>query len=302
MNNRTFEMAPWQSLLLAGLIFFLCGGDWAKAQPKSKELQEMPPKISEKLSPVTVNIICDNTSSNGSGSIIGITEQGQALILTACHVVATNFSDADPYEELKFYKDIQVKITTELQPVRASVLPGRVDRANDLALIATIDPVSEDRVISYARSDKVASGQQVAAFGYPKYPASDKLSHTVGLVTTVESKYLEFDAEVARGSSGGPLVDKHGRMIGLTTSKGGGNEGYALQMNLVLSVVEGWHKGIELKEKWEHQKHTSIFTTYRIVGGMLLVGGGIAYKMWSGKDDNMSLGEFPKPPGRPNGN
>ena len=76
----------------------------------------------------------------------------------------------------------------------------------------------------------------------------------VGRIIRLESKHLVFDAQIAPGNSGGPLVDKHGRMIGMSIETYEGN-GYALPMDLILSVVDGWLKNMKLEEVWQHQKY-----------------------------------------------
>jgi len=298
-------------LISLAAIFMLIGSTASQAQTrppqKQKEpLPDMPAKVYEKVAPVTVKIFCDQGRKNGSGVIIGVTEKDRALILTACHVVAANFGETDPDIGLEFYKDIVIKTNTDIKPVRASVIPSFVDRNNDLALLTTTEPVIVTKVISYYRTDKINPGAKVAAFGYPQ---SDKLSQTVGRITRLESKYLVFDAKIAPGNSGGPLVDKHGRMIGVSTFVEGGKDGYAVNIDLVLSVVEKWLRGIKLKARWEYQKYGTtterIYKDWRFIAGeTLLVGGGLFASgvLRNNKDGTTNADLFPKPQGRPDGN
>ena len=110
---------------------------------------------------------------------------------------------------------------------------------------------------------------------------------------------MEFNAEIALGNSGGPLIDKAGRMVGMVTFIEEGR-GYALQMNLVLSIVEVWLKRIRLEKKWQHQRYATTWErTYKdlgfIAGEAAILGGIVALTVLS-KDD-----AFPLPPSRPDG-
>jgi S1-C subfamily serine protease len=253
---------------------------------------------------VTVKIFCDRGRKTGSGVIIGVTEKGRALILTACHVVATNFNETDPDIPLEFYKDLVIKTNTDVKPVRASVIPSFVDRTNDLVVLATAGAVAADKAIRYHRTDKINPGESVAALGYP---SSDKLSQTAGRITRLEAKYLVFDAKIAPGNSGGPLIDQHGRMIGMNTFIEGGNDGYAVNVNLVTSVVDNWLKNVKLKERWEEQKYATAlegaiksWRFYAGAGAVLAGGGALAYFLT--KDGTVDEGQFPQPPDRPPSN
>ncbi|MGH7453467.1 MAG: S1 family peptidase [bacterium] len=249
----------------------------------------MPAKVYEKVAPVTVKIFCDRGRKIGSGVIIGLTDKGRALILTACHVVASNFEETDPDIGLELYKDIVIKTTTDVKLVRAGVIQGFVDRSNDLTLLATVEPVLIDKVIQYSLTNKVKPGEKVAAFGYP---ARDKLSQTVGRITRLESKYLVFDAKIRPGNSGGALVDKNGRMLGISTFVENETEGYALNMSLVLPIVEEWLRGIKLNKQWKLEKDN--FPLWPVIGGGVALGvGGVL--LWPRNGSTATPNVFPFP-------
>jgi S1-C subfamily serine protease len=156
-----------------------------KPQKKLTVSPDMPAEIYNKLAPVTVKILAAQGAKNGSGAIVGLTPKGHALILTACHVIAKNFEETDPDVALEFHKDLQLRIAGEVKLIRAHVVPDFVDKTNDLALLATNEPIAADRAISYTRTEKVTPGEQVAAFGFPR---GEKLSQTVGRIVRLESK------------------------------------------------------------------------------------------------------------------
>ncbi|UCE08101.1 MAG: hypothetical protein JSW07_08775, partial [bacterium] len=117
-----------------------------------------------------------------------------------------------------------------------------------------------------------------------------------------ENKYLVFDAKIDQGSSGGPLIDKKGRMIGLSTFIVQGeeaNEGYATHIDIIASIVDKWLNDVRLTKKWQLKEDKPIYKKpIFIIGGTLvttsaiLVASGIFSK-------EKAEGEFPLPPGRP---
>ena len=301
MNARDVFIKILKVYFASCIVLSLSFNSWSqqKRAPQPKRMSEMPREAYEKAAPVTVKISCDRGEKTGSGSIVAYSGRGFALILTACHVVASNFEETDPNIPLEFHKDIQVKISSQLGTERAYVVKNCVDRENDLALIGTKSAVPERRMISYTPSDKIKPGEKVAALGFPQ---TDRLRSTVGRVTQLENKYLVFDAAIKQGSSGGPLIDKKGRMIGLTNFlvRDEEGQGYALHMNLIVSVVEGWLKGIRLRDKWQLEKDGSFITNPWFIGGMIVTAGGGAFAILSGGGPPEE--GFPLPPGRPGGN
>ncbi len=283
------------AIFLTGWNFFVAGSIWA--QSSREEPATMPPKIYDKLAPVTVNIVCDN-NKNGSGVIIGITPQGRALILTSCHVIATDF-DGDPKTVLEFHKALYVKSKMDNIPLPALILKTFVNEENDLALISSDRPVLVNRTIGYNLIGEIKPGQKIAALGYPS--SLDQLALTMGSIISMDSSgsRLAFNAPVKTGNSGGPLIDNSGRMIGMVTDAevGGGGYASALHMNLILSIVEVWLKKIKLQERWQLEKNPSIikrmYTDWRFIAGETLLAAGGIYLLMQ-KDPG-----FPLPPDRP---
>ena len=121
-----------------------------------------------------------------------------------------------------------------------------VDEETDLALLkvngATLAP------LALGDSDRLRAGQLVFAFGSPL-----GLDNTVtmGVVSAVGRQleaddpmvYIQTDAPINPGSSGGPLVNAAGQLVGINTlllTQGGGNEGlgFAAPSNIVKTVYE----------------------------------------------------------------
>jgi serine protease Do len=121
-----------------------------------------------------------------------------------------------------------------------------IDLETDLAVIR-IDERNLPAV-TFGDSDELSAGQVVLAFGSPLGLHN---SVSLGVVSAVARQltpespmvYVQTDASINPGSSGGPLVDVSGRLVGINTlilSQAGGNEGlgFAAPGNIVRTVYE----------------------------------------------------------------
>ena len=181
------------------------------------------------------------TTERGSGS--GVIVDPSGYIITNAHVVLGA-------------SRIQVRTSGQRpRPGRSILPPGGelvgaqlvgVDRETDLAVLK-IDR-TEQAAIEFGDSDGVRIGQLVLAFGSPRGLEN---SVTMGVVSAVARQlrpedpmiYLQTDAPINPGSSGGPLVDTSGQLVGINTlivSQSGGNEGlgFAAPSNIVRAVYE----------------------------------------------------------------
>lgn len=217
---------------------------------------ELSEGIYKKLNPSVVKIILDNWSKVGSGILVGRTDLGRGVILTACHVIAIDFENTHADSLLRFHDDIKIVFATDTTDVQECEFLNYFDRKNNLALIVTKSAIPANRIIRYARSQDVDLGGVVAAMGFPD-PVSDKLTGTVGKVKRIEEGYLIFDAYITFANSGGPLVDKYGRMIGLSLSNFE-DYGFAVSIDTVSSIVKGWLQALPVKEQWEYQRYANL--------------------------------------------
>ncbi len=121
-----------------------------------------------------------------------------------------------------------------------------IDLETDLAVIK----VEEGNLpaVTFGDSEELRTGQIVLAFGSP-FGLHNSVS--LGVVSAVARQlepespmiYVQTDAAINPGSSGGPLVDLRGRLVGINTllvSQAGGNEGlgFAAPSNIVRTVYE----------------------------------------------------------------
>lgn len=189
--------------------------------------------ISRRVTPAVVNIVSRGATgyriSSGSGVIIS----SGGYIITNNHVI----QDATT---------IEVTLHNRRSYI-ASVVGD--DPQTDLALIK-IEEINL-QPLSYANSDLVDVGEWVLAVGNPFNLAS---TVTAGIVSAkarniniltgsyaVES-FIQTDASVNPGNSGGALVNTNGELIGINTAiitESGLSEGYsfAIPSNLVKKVI-----------------------------------------------------------------
>lgn len=166
--------------------------------------------------------------SSGSGAIIDARE---GIVVTNNHVVEGGR-----------------KFTVDLTDGRIfdAVLVG-TDKATDLAVLKfDATGLSEIEVVD---SDQLRTGDLAFAVGYPL--GLDQ-TLTMGVISGLGRSgmgdriedYIQTDAAVNSGNSGGPLLDSRGRLIGINTSilsgGGGGNDGiaFAVPSRILMYVVE----------------------------------------------------------------
>lgn len=109
--------------------------------------------------------------------------------------------------------------------------------------------------LSLGNSENVAVGTKAFVFGFPataqlQQNGSQEATFTQGVVSAIEQsankdiRLFQTDAKVSEGSSGGPLFDEHGEVIGLVTFQtdelnrvSGDNFAFALPVEVVKAVL-----------------------------------------------------------------
>ena len=115
------------------------------------------------------------------------------------------------------------------------------DAPRDLAVVQleTTDPLP---VVKMGDSDKVVLGEQAVAIGSPK-----GMEHTIsdGLVSAWRDsgkgfKMIQISVPISHGSSGGPLFNMQGEVIGVTSAglEDGQNLNFAIPINIVKEVLK----------------------------------------------------------------
>jgi Do/DeqQ family serine protease len=124
------------------------------------------------------------------------------------------------------------------------------DPGTDLAVLK-IDPKGHSlAAVSFADSDRLKVGDWAVAIGNPLGELASSL--TVGVISAkgrsdlviqganlLYQDFLQTDAAINFGNSGGPLLDIHGRVIGVNTAinAAGQNIGFTIPSNLAVRIA-----------------------------------------------------------------
>jgi serine protease Do len=179
------------------------------------------------------------TNSLGSGFIVDTS----GIVVTNNHVIA----DAD---EINVIMNDGTKIKAELVGV---------DKKTDLAVLK-FKPVKPLVAVKFGDSDKLRLGEWVIAIGNPFSLGG---TVTAGIVSARNrdinsgpyDSYIQTDAAINRGNSGGPLFNLDGEVIGVNTliiSPSGGSIGigFAVPSKTVVGVVDQLRQFGELRRGW----------------------------------------------------
>jgi serine protease Do len=179
------------------------------------------------------------TNSLGSGFIVDTS----GVVVTNNHVIA----DAD---EINVIMNDGTKIKAEIVGI---------DKKTDLAVLKFAPP-RQLVAVKFGDSDKLRLGDWVVAIGNPFSLGG---TVTAGIVSAKNrdissgpyDSYIQTDAAINRGNSGGPLFNLDGEVIGVNTliiSPSGGSIGigFAVPSKTVAGVVDQLRQFGELRRGW----------------------------------------------------
>lgn len=191
----------------------------------------LPPQFRRRFSPDNTPQEPQRRPAYGSGVII----DREGHILTNNHVVA----DAD---------SIKVELAFEPGKPRKAEIVGR-DPNSDIAVIKLVDIPENLPFAVLGDSDSVKPGNIIIAIGAP---LGFKQSVTMGIVSALGrnlgefsyERFIQTDAAINRGNSGGPLINLDGEVIGINTmistsgiSGGSIGIGFAIPMSQGRTVI-----------------------------------------------------------------
>ena len=229
------------------LLSFVLAAARAEAEVSVlREIESTFVKIAQRVKPTVVSIQSETRTQQGprrepggenpiphpnipvisSGSGVIIDKEG--FILTNNHVVASS-------------KRLRVRLADKSE-YRARIVGA--DPYTDLALIK-IDPKGKLSVALLGDSDKAQVGHWAIAVGDP---FGISRTFTVGIISGIGrtgvgvaryENFIQTDAAMNRGNSGGPLVNIDGEIIGINTAipSPSSGLGFAIPINMAREVV-----------------------------------------------------------------
>ena len=203
------------------------------AGPRASDV--VTPLLSQVVSGVLPAVVAIRTPA-GTGSGFFISENG--LILTNAHVVGS------------FFKATVVGRGGALEHgVTADVIA--VDDEVDLAVISVSSDVKR-HFLEFADSDALALADDVVVIGYPLSEIlGEAITVTKGILSSKREvdglEWLQADAAVNPGNSGGPLVNVEGEVVGIITLRVEGapagrrleGTGFALSASVIKKRLPG---------------------------------------------------------------
>ena len=191
-----------------------------------------------------------SSTAAGSGSVI----DGQGRILTAAHVVQGASS---------------IKVSFQDGTTRTAQVLGS-DQSTDIALLK-VDPSGLTlHPLALGSSKGLSVGDALAVIGDPfQYSRSlstgvvSGLDRTIGATNGFSIAHaIQTDASLNPGNSGGPVLDAHGRLVGIadqiatggSSSQSSSGVGFAVPIDLVKSELSQLESGAQVSHAYPRHR------------------------------------------------
>ncbi len=237
------------------------GDQRAKAEVARAELKALPEAVNrfrlvaKAVAPCVVGVKTvqyvgrrwpDELSAN---PLLRAEGEGSGVVVDAAGYILTN------YHVIENAAQVQVQLADGRSERNVTVVGA--DPATDLAVLKVNDGTL--LAATWGDSDRLEVGDQVIAVGNPY-----GLTHTVtaGIVSAKDrheatdrgfQEYLQTDAAVNPGNSGGPLVDLQGQVVGINTAiYGRAYQGisFAIPSRLAHEVYDRLKTGAKISRGW----------------------------------------------------
>lgn len=271
MTNKFFE-----KFLISSLA--LCGGVGAIALPPliapspilAQSDEDTNIRVYKSASPAVVSI--QSRSGNGSGSII----DPKGLVLTNAHVVRG--------------ADVVNVTLSDKRQFRGIVTAS--SRNPDLAIIRLEDVKVDLPTISIAGSNSIQVGQRAFAIGNPFGRFAGTL--TTGIISRIDRdrNFLQTDAALNPGNSGGPLLNSRGELVGVNTAIFTANSassgiGLAIEADTVKKFIASARQGAIANSSGSSRPSATI-TRPTVIS----IGGDVISSVLTPSDNTLSDGSY----------
>ncbi len=198
------------------------------------DLQDIIIKVSEDVKPTVVHIEVVKKHNNQRYESLG-----SGLIVSRDGYIMTNEHVVDDY--------VSVRVTLESKMEYSAQVIG-TDKLTDIALLKIDVPVAEDfKVAKLGNSDSIQVGEWVLAVGNPygfdrtvSFGIVSGKGRTLNLPNNAPllNDFIQTDAAIDPGSSGGPLVNLRGEVIGINSIGVGRMQGFTIPINIAIDVMD----------------------------------------------------------------
>lgn len=268
----------WRRLAVAGLFLALAAGAPPSAGPSFARGPESVAQLAAELSPAVVNIGTSRRIPGGLGMPFPEFPEGSPLedmfndlnpnrgqgdealgearslgsgfIISADGFVVTNNHVIDGAEQIEVFLTDGTRLPAQIVGV---------DDKTDLAVLK-VEAAFDLPYVEFGDSDTAVVGDWVMAIGNPFGLGG---SVTLGIVSArnrdIQSgpydQFIQTDASINQGNSGGPLFDMNGKVIGINTAiiaRGGTSLGigFAVPGNLAKPVIDQLAEFGETRRGW----------------------------------------------------
>lgn len=265
-RNNSGRLGPVVILALLGCLLLIAAGmmfvDLFQRPNSSHQtwraLSDQSEEIARKVMPSVVRVFVQKRDSSlvtddldlffGDTLSLPREDLGSGMFIDEHGTVLTNFHvvrDA-----------VSIEVAT-YDGRRTSASIAGVDLLTDLAIIKT--DIAASSSIAWDAEDHVAAGTLVWAFGSPFGLDS---SVTLGIISSTRNPtisdspfqdFLQTDVAINPGSSGGPLVDGDGNVVGVNTAIAGDRfqgVSFALPSSLARNVADELRKNGKIERGW----------------------------------------------------
>lgn len=168
------------------------------------------------------HLVQGNVISSGTGFVV------KGKLITNNHVFFSNNTEHILLETVKsdgYTKHLSIQLSYE--EFKSMLLEALPESSWDFAIIdISTTPINSCQSLEFCNADfQIEIGKSIVLFGFPF--TQNNLSMNIGIVSsrkiTAGVNYIQVDASVNRGNSGGPLIDcETGKVVGIITRKGTG--------------------------------------------------------------------------------
>ena len=262
-QTNNLKRIIWASVVVLAIVALVTIGAFLVGRPDnstdkpsvlSSPSKQPGPDISNTLPSVLTIVVVGKHDTN--------VVQGSGFILNATGLAGTNYHVLKG--AVKAYAESADGHQFEIRSIEG------IDKNRDLVVFQLVDRLTGETPtnlssVSIRSSNGLTIGERVVAIGSP-----EGLQNTVsdGILSAIReidgTRFLQITAPISPGSSGGPVLDAHGQMVGVATFQleEGQNLNFALSVDHIGPVADQ-HLGIPLSS-WNRAASNS--------GGQLLSG------------------------------